>query len=39
MPGRPLPQYLAVYLQHRQAVEYVLCIASAIILCALSHFF
>lgn len=29
VPGRPLPRYLAAYLQHRQAVDYVARLAVA----------
>ena len=40
VPGRPLPRYLATYLQHRQAVDYLarLAVTSAA-LYALSQFF
>ena len=40
MPGRPLPRYLACYLQHRQAIDDVARLAAAsAALYAMSHFF
>ena len=40
MPGRPLPRYLAAYLQHRQTIDYLARLATtSAALYALSQLF